>query len=114
MEQIMNYVKPPLFTGQKLEYANLSDGRNSVCEKEDTDHGHTQNGYAGTQQKHHMHKLLFQIFHDSHFLSVAGRRNYIISGMLYIETGPQCYSVTGYILPQRCLPAALLPVFSFQ
>ena len=23
----------PLFTGQKLEYANLSDGRNSVCER---------------------------------------------------------------------------------
>ena len=31
-----------------------------------------------------------------------------------IETGPQCFFVTGYILPQRCLPAALLPVFSFQ
>ena len=61
-----------------------------------------------------MHKLFFQIFHDSHFLSVAGRRNYIISGMLYIETGPQCYFVTGYILPQRCLPAALLPVFRFS
>lgn len=34
--------------------------------------------------------------------------------MLYIETGPQCYFVTGYILPQRCLPAALLPVFRFS